>query len=70
MRCSVTTTTAAELRELLTADVLGNVNVGGLSPNVDGVPVILSAPRTTDVAPFEERLHAVLINYPITMATI
>jgi len=59
-----------EVRELLTARVLGNVRMGWVSTEKDGVNVTLNAPTSDDIGPFEERLRNAAIDYRMKAAPI
>jgi len=59
-----------EVRELLTARVLGNVMMGWVSTEKDGVNVTFNAPTSDDIGPFEERLRNAAIDYRMKAAPI
>lgn len=56
-------TAELDVRGLLTAGVLGNVIMGWLGREEDGIEVTFNAPHSGDIAPFEQRLHAAAIEY-------
>jgi hypothetical protein len=66
----VTPTAELAVRNQLTTRVLGNVIMGWVSAEKDGVEVTLNAPHSDDIAPLEERLRAAAIDYRIKQAPI
>jgi len=66
----VTPTAELAVRNQLTTPVLGNVRMGWVSAEKDGVEVTLNAPHSDDIAPFEERLRAAAIDYRMKQAPI
>jgi hypothetical protein len=66
----VTPQAELEVRRLLTASVLGNVRMGWVSTEKNGVEVTLNAPTSDDIGPFEDRLRDAAIDYRMKAAPI
>jgi hypothetical protein len=66
----ITPTAELEVRNLLTAQVLGNVTMGWVSTEKDGVEVTFNAPHSDDIGSFEDRLRNAAIDYRMKAAPI